>query len=299
MRTYLQAFFFLLQVEYGFSQGLLFPSLLGAGNGILSLNETKGMASRYYLGSDLLPGIPLFHEINTSTTSLMVQYGLSDRVNIQAQTRYIQNRGKADQRLIYGTPYKNRSTGLQDIDLGVWLRLFQHTTPRGSLSVSSTHSITLPLTDYTHGTDLQSLLAIGYGATGISTGVDILLQSEEGLFGALSANMEYWSRQIPNKTTQGIRSGYVHPDIVAYLFLIHRCSLSGVDAFTDGFDGNFLLSRIDHSLLGLHIVKPVGSGWGLLLNAETVIAGRNTPKSASFTLGITFAFGANQPFNTY
>lgn len=289
----------LIHIEFGYGQGLLLPDPLGAGNGIVSLQETKGVASRYYLGTELLPHIPLFQKIATSTTSLMAQVGISDRIDLQVQAQYIHIQGQADRRLIDSTPYENQLSGFQDVDIGVRIRLHRFTFSNITLGVSSNHSFTLPITDYTQGADLQSILAIGNGATGIRNGVDILLKSKKGLFGTASTHVEHWSQQIPNQLVAGMSTGYFHPDVLLMFFLTNHSSLSGVDGFSEDFDGNFLLTRVRRSLLGVQLLKPVGSGWGIQVIADTVIAGRNTPKSSSFTLGITYNLGSNQPFNTY
>lgn len=272
----------------------------GSGNGQVNLSETIENYSDFYLGPDLVDGVPVFQKVAVQSTSLYLNYGFNDQFDILLNIPYIRTRGSAHRPTVTDLEFENIRNGLQDMSIFLKMLGYQSTLGIGELRWVNVLGLELPASNYQVDEGFQSILAIGNQSQRISIRTMGLLQFHSGIFISLSGGYVAKNRRVPDAVVGESKIGLAHKDIYFEVFLENQNSISGADILALDFDGFFPSTRVNYTKTGASIYKPIGSGFGMSLAGSLLLNGRNIGNSTAFSLGIGYSFGPeNQKLNHY
>jgi hypothetical protein len=244
------------------------------GSGSVSLSYVSQDADQFYIGGNLL-SLP-FGSIKVDTTTVGVQYGLTDALAVDAKLPYAKR-----------TSGLGGDKGLGDARLGLtWRALDEFSTP-GAPTVS------LRLGGIFAGDyETQRPDSIGDGASGYEASVLVgkYLTRAFALRGELGLRVR--SKEVPNETFVQVGADLrLAPGLTASAAYSVTRSSGSLDIGGPGFDpSKFQQVKEERDLVSVGLSYAVARNVGLSANIGKITNGRNTSKADVFGLGVTVDF---------
>lgn len=231
-------------------------------------------ADSFYLGSDEMS---LPDDLEQTTYSLAVEYGLTDSLALTATVGYAESDYP---------PAGDNDGGLTDSRLGVAFRVLdEYQNP--SWPTLTLSALAIIEGDYETG----RIDAIGDGASGYELRAEVGREFVRGVRGWGSVGYRDRSSPVPSETTYAVgldaSLGRSWSAAVSYDLLRSDGDLDiGGPGFTDA---RFPEVREEYDLVRASLAYRFAQRWGLALNYASVLDGRNTSASDVYGLAIGLA----------
>ncbi|MBC6995013.1 hypothetical protein QWY85_01020 [Neolewinella lacunae] len=263
----------------------------GQGRGSVALSYTAETYDNVFLVPSIeADGVPVFNEVNVNSISLYGVYGLSDRLDVVVSLPYISSRGAASTTILSETGFENKRQGIQD--LSAFLKFKAHSVQLGtsSLDFLLAAGVRTPLGDYPVDEGLQSILAIGNGATS-GTGLAMAhFKAQNGIFLTTQAGYSLRGGDVPDALLGEIKAGIAGRGFYADVWFAGQTSDGGVNILGEGFVGNFPATDVSFHRIGANVFIPVVGGLGAGIGASRYLSGRNIGQSTGVSGSIVLSF---------
>ena len=271
--------------------------MAGKGHGSVVVSGTTERYDNVYLAPDKIDGVPIFQEVRVNSLNLYTTYGLTDKIDAIVSLPYIQSKGKApgtvisDLNSLYSTAgYTNVRQGLQDITGILKFKSYSREIGSSILDLLGVVSISTPVSNYQTNTGYGYIIAIGNQATKYTASGVAHLKTSSGVFATGQVGYSLRNGLVPNALVGEAKIGYAGPKTYLEGFASFQESNSGTDISEEGFKGFFPATRVNYIRLGASAYRPLAKGVGIVLGANTYVAGRNIGKSTGYSAGISYNF---------
>lgn len=295
----LVCFFGLLQsgAPVARAQGLVGGFMAGKGHGSVVVSGTTEQYSSVYLAPDKIDGVPIFREVRVNSLNLFATYGISDKVDLVLTLPYIQSRGQADGAVIddlnalyASSGYTNVRQGLQDATGLLKFKAYSREIGGTILDLLGTVSVSTPVSDYQTNTGYGYIIAIGNRATKYTAVGIAHLKTRFGAFATGQVGYSLRTGPVPHALVGEAKVGYAGPRTYVEGSVSFQESNGGLDISEAGFTGAFPSTRVNYVRLGASVFRPLAKGVGLVLGANTYVAGRNIGKATGYSAGLSYNF---------
>ncbi|HEX8326569.1 MAG TPA: hypothetical protein VF629_03430 [Hymenobacter sp.] len=279
------------------AQSFVSGFMAGKGHGSVVVSGTTERYDDVYLAPDKIRGVPIFQEVRVNSLNLYATYGLSDKIDAIISLPYIQSKGKApgtvisDLNALYSTAgYTNVRQGLQDVT--AILKFKSYTVELGSsiLDLLGVASFSTPVGNYETNTGYGYIIAIGNRATKYTASGVAHLKTSTGVFVTGQVGYSLRTGQVPHALIGEAKIGYAGPKNYIEGYASFQESNGGTDISQNGFNGFFPSTRVNYIRLGISGYRPIANGFGVVLGANTYVAGRNIGKATGFSAGGSYNF---------
>ncbi|WP_046246780.1 hypothetical protein [Hymenobacter terrenus] len=279
------------------AQSLVSGFMAGKGHGSIVLSGTTENYDDVYLAPEKIEGVPIFREVRVNSLNLYGTYGLSDKIDVIVSLPYIESKGKANAGVIADLSstnpaggYTNVRRGLQDIT-GI-LKFKSYSVELGSsiLDLLGVVSVSTPVSNYQTNSGYGYIIAIGNRATKYSTAGVLHLKTSSGIFATGQVGYSLRTGPVPNALIGEAKIGYAGPKTYIEGFASFQESNGGIDISEAGFTGLFPSTRVNYIRLGASVYRPIAKGIGVVLGANTYVAGRNIGKATGYSAGVSYNF---------
>ncbi|MBT9392698.1 hypothetical protein KLP40_05935 [Hymenobacter sp. NST-14] len=273
------------------AQSLSSGFLPGKKHGSISVSTTQEWYKQVYLVPEKIDQVPIFDRIRIQSVNLYANYGITDKIEAVVSLPFVRSEGHASPQVLQDGNYTNVRQGLQDVT-GL-LKFKGYSTELGSsiLNLLGVVSVSTPASNYKNEQGLEYIIAIGNGATKVSTSGIAHLQTASGVFVTGQTGYSVRSGRVPNAFLAEAKVGYAGPLFYVDGWVSYQKSASsGTDILQPGFDNFFPATRVDFTRVGLSAFRPLAQGFGLVLGASTYVGGRNVGKSTGLTGGLAYNF---------
>ncbi len=243
--------------------------------------------------------------VSTNTTTLMGNYGITDKLNVIVGLPYIKTKATTGQ--LAG------QAGVQDFSMYLkWIGL-QKNIKNGTFSATLIGGLSTPVGNYT-----PDLLPLSIGLQSKTAQLRLLADYEKNNWFAtvsgtyivrgnvtLDRNTYYTTElhysnkvRMPNATQFNIRAGYRSDVWIAEVICNKWITNGGFDISKNNMP--FVSNKMNATTLGAHIKYNTKflNGLAFLLDASTTVTGRNVGKANSIGLGVLYAFSVGRNTNT-
>lgn len=277
-------------VDIVYSQSPISGFIQGKGKGNVSLSYSSEKYDEVYLVPEEVDGVPIFNEVQISSTSLYVTYGITNQLDIVLSLPYIIAEGSASQEVLNNLNYENKRSGVQDVSVFIKYNPFYFDYGSSSLRLIGALGLKIPLGGYEENEGLQSIIAIGNRSTTLSAIGLAMFEMNSGLFvsGQFGGNLT--SNDVPNSYTSELKLGYAANKFYGDAYLANQTSISGVDILGEGFQGFFPATKVNYTKIGLNLYSPIYQDFGLAAGVSRLVAGRNIGKATGFYGALVYKF---------
>jgi hypothetical protein len=278
-------------------QSLVSGFMAGKGHGSVVVSGTAESYTKVFLAPEKIEGVPIFQEVRVSSLNLYATYGITDKIDAILSLPFIQSKGRApgavitDLNTLYSTQgYTNMRQGVQD--LTALFKFKSYTAELGSsiLDLLGVVSVSTPLSDYQTNTGYGYIIAIGNHATKYTASGVAHLKTSTGVFATGQLGYSLRSGPVPNALVGEAKLGYAGPKTYVEGFASFQESNGGTDISEAGFTGFFPTTRVNYLRLGASVYRPLAKGIGVVLGANTYVAGRNIGKATGYSAGVSYNF---------
>jgi len=279
------------------AQSLVSGFMAGKGHGSVVLSGTTERYDNVYLAPEKIDRVPVFQEVRVNSLNLYTTYGLSDKIDAVISLPYIQSKGKAagavinDLNTLYPTAgFANVRQGLQDITGLLKFKSYSREIGSSILDLLGVVSFSTPISNYQTNTGYGYIIAIGNQATKYTASGVAHLKTSSGVFATGQVGYSLRSGLVPNALVGEAKIGYAGPRTYVEGFAAFQESNGGTDISEAGFNGFFPSTRVNYIRLGASAYRPLAKGVGIVLGANTYVAGRNIGKSTGYSAGLSYNF---------
>ena len=279
------------------AQSLVSGFMAGKGHGSVVLSGTTERYDNVYLAPEKIDRVPVFQEVRVNSLNLYTTYGLSDKIDAVISLPYIQSKGKAagavinDLNTLYPTAgFANVRQGLQDITGLLKFKSYSREIGSSILDLLGVVSFSTPISNYQTNTGYGYIIAIGNQATKYTASGVAHLKTSSGVFATGQVGYSLRSGLVPNALVGEAKIGYAGPRTYIEGFAAFQESNGGTDISEAGFNGFFPSTRVNYIRLGASAYRPLAKGVGIVLGANTYVAGRNIGKSTGYSAGLSYNF---------
>ena len=279
------------------AQSLVSGFMAGKGHGSVVLSGTTERYDNVYLAPEKIDRVPVFQEVRVNSLNLYTTYGLSDKIDAVISLPYIQSKGKAagavinDLNTLYPTAgFANVRQGLQDITGLLKFKSYSREIGSSILDLLGVVSFSTPISNYQTNTGYGYIIAIGNQATKYTASGVAHLKTSSGVFATGQIGYSLRSGLVPNALVGEAKIGYAGPRTYVEGFAAFQESNGGTDISEAGFNGFFPSTRVNYIRLGASAYRPLAKGVGIVLGANTYVAGRNIGKSTGYSAGLSYNF---------
>ena len=279
------------------AQSLVSGFMAGKGHGSVVLSGTTERYDNVYLAPEKIDRVPVFQEVCVNSLNLYTTYGLSDKIDAVISLPYIQSKGKAagavinDLNTLYPTAgFANVRQGLQDITGLLKFKSYSREIGSSILDLLGVVSFSTPISNYQTNTGYGYIIAIGNQATKYTASGVAHLKTSSGVFATGQVGYSLRSGLVPNALVGEAKIGYAGPRTYVEGFAAFQESNGGTDISEAGFNGFFPSTRVNYIRLGASAYRPLAKGVGIVLGANTYVAGRNIGKSTGYSAGLSYNF---------
>jgi hypothetical protein len=237
----------------------------------VGLSVSRETATVLYQGTE-----PLKSGRNTMAYSVFGIYGISDRINVQANIPYLNvNKGKV--------------TDFQDFSLYFKYLLLSKDNSKGKLDLMAATGLSQPLGEYvTSGSSAIGQMAI--------TGDGRLIAQQNfnnNFFASLQAGYFLKTDPIPNSVSSSLKIGYAgkfYADVwYEFLHAFGGTDYLGTGSLaTTSASGGFRGLGFSYNKIGGTVYYAVSKHFGVFGGASYILSGRNAFKNTGFNLGFVF-----------
>lgn len=277
-------------VNTAYSQSPISGFMQGKGKGNVSLSYSSEKYDQVYLVPEEVDGVPVFNEVQISSTSLYATYGITDQLDVVFSLPYISSKGDASQEVLNNLNFENKRSGVQDVSVFVKYNPFYYDFGSSSLRLIGALGMKTPLGGYDENEGLQSIIAIGNRSTTISAIGLAMFKMNSGVFASGQFGGNLASNDVPNSYTSELKLGYAAAKFYGDAYLANQTSTSGVDILAEGFQGFFPATKVNYTKIGLNLYAPVYQDFGLATGFSTLVAGRNIGKATGFYGALVYKF---------
>lgn len=277
-------------VNIVYSQSPISGFMQGKGKGNVSLSYSSEKYDEVYLVPEEVDGVPIFNEVQISSTSLYTTYGITDQLDVVLSLPYITTEGSASQEVLNNLNYENKRNGVQDVSVFIKYNPFYFDYGSSSLRLIGALGLKTPLGGYEENEGLQSIIAIGNRSTTLSAIGLAMFKMNSGLFvsGQFGGNLA--SNDVPNSYISELKLGYAANKFYGDAYLANQTSTSGVDILGEGFQGFFPATKVNYTKIGLNLYSPIYQDFGLAAGVSSLVAGRNIGKATGFYGALVYKF---------
>ncbi len=277
-------------VNIVYSQSPISGFMQGKGKGNVSLSYSSEKYDKVYLVPEEVDGVPIFNEVQISSTSLYATYGITNQLDVVLSLPYIIAEGSASQEVLSNLNYENKRSGVQDVSVFIKYNPFYFDYGSSSLRLIGALGLKTPLGGYEENEGLQSIIAIGNRSTTLSAIGLAMFKMNSGLFvsGQFGGNLA--SNDVPNSYISELKLGYAANKFYGDAYLANQTSTSGVDILGEGFQGFFPATKVNYTKIGLNLYSPIYQDFGLAAGVSSLVAGRNIGKATGFYGALVYKF---------
>jgi hypothetical protein len=269
-------------------QSLVSGFMAGKKQGSIVVSGTSEQYKMVYLVPEKVDGVPIFNEIRVSSLNLYATYGLSDKIDVIVSLPYIRSEGQADVRTFITSNYTNTRQGLQDISGILKFKSYSRELGSSILDLIGVVGVSTPASNYQSNTGLEYIIAIGNRSTKFNASGVAHLKTASGVFLTGQAGYSLRDNRVPNALVGEAKVGYAGPKTYLEAYASFQKSDGGTDILQPGFDGFFPATRVDYLRIGVSAFRPIAKGLGLVLGANTYVAGRNLGQSTGISAGVSY-----------
>lgn len=277
-------------VNIVYSQSPINGFMQGKGKGNVSLSYSSEKYDKVYLVPEEVDGVPIFNEVQISSTSLYATYGITNQLDVVLSLPYIIAEGSASQEVLSNLNYENKRSGVQDVSVFIKYNPFYFDYGSSSLRLIGALGLKTPLGGYEENEGLQSIIAIGNRSTTLSAIGLAMFKMNSGLFvsGQFGGNLA--SNDVPNSYISELKLGYAANKFYGDAYLANQTSTSGVDILGEGFQGFFPATKVNYTKIGLNLYSPIYKDFGLAAGVSSLVAGRNIGKATGLYGALVYKF---------
>lgn len=277
-------------VNIVYSQSPISGFMQGKGKGNVSLSYSSEKYDKVYLVPEEVDGVPIFNEVQISSTSLYATYGITNQLDVVLSLPYIIAEGSASQEVLNNLNYENKRSGVQDVSVFIKYNPFYFDYGSSSLRLIGALGLKTPLGGYEENEGLQSIIAIGNRSTTLSAIGLAMFKMNSGLFvsGQFGGNLT--SNDVPNSYISELKLGYAANKFYGDAYLANQTSTSGVDILGEGFQGFFPATKVNYTKIGLNLYSPIYKDFGLAAGVSSLVAGRNIGKATGLYGALVYKF---------
>jgi hypothetical protein len=260
----------------------------GKGNSSTAVSFSNETYGKVFLVPNKINGVPVFNDVKVTSVSLYNSYGVTDNFDLSIGVPYIKTEGNATEGVLKELNYANTRSGFQDISINAKVRVFSKQMDASKLDFLVTGGIKTPTSKYEVNEGLQSILAIGNGATQVNgiAGAHLFLNS--GLFFTTQIGYSLRTKRAPNALIGEMKAGFAHKRFYADVFFAGQTSDSGTNILGEGFDGVFPATDVSYHKTGLTVYIPLGGGFGISGAATKLLNGRNIGDATGISGSIVY-----------
>ena len=273
-----------------YSQSPISGFMQGKGKGNVSVSYSSEKYDEVYLVPEKSEGVPIFNEVQISSSSLYATYGITDQLDVVLSLPYISAKGDASEEVLTNLNYENKRSGLQDVSVFVKYNPFYFDFGSSTLRIIGALGLKTPLGSYKEDEGLQSIIAIGNRSTTISAIGVAMFKMNSGFFVSGQSGLNLASNEVPNSYISELKLGYAVAKFYGDAFLANQTSTSGVDILGEGFQGFFPATKVNFTKVGLNLYSPIYKEFGVAAGASTLVAGRNIGKATGFYGALVYKF---------
>lgn len=262
----------------------------GKGNGNVVLSYSAEKYSKVFLVPNQVDGVPVFNDVETTSTSIYATYGISNVLDVVVSLPYISSKGNASDAVLQNLGFQNERSGLQDVSVFLKYNPFYIKLGKSRLRLMGALGVKTPVGGYKVDEGLQSIIAIGNRATTISPIAIAHYTFEGGFFTTGQAGYNISTGNVPSSYLTEFKLGYAASKIYLDAFLSVQKSTSGVDILGNGFTGFFPETRVNATKLGFNLYVPFGNNFGISTGLSSAIGGRNLGRSTGVYGAIIYKF---------
>ncbi|GAA4365425.1 hypothetical protein GCM10023185_35680 [Hymenobacter saemangeumensis] len=262
--------------------------MAGKGQGSVVISGTTEQYKNVFLVPEKVNGVPIFEEVRVSSLNLYGTYGITDKLDVILSVPYIRSEGKADPRIFTSPNYTNSRQGFQDFSGILKYKLYSRELGSSILDVLGVAGVSTPISNYETSQGLEYIIAIGNRATKYTAAGVAHLKTASGVFLTGQAGYSLRENPVPNAFVGEAKVGYAGPKTYVEAYASFQKSDGGTDILQPGFDGLFTATKVDYVRVGVSIFRPIAKGVGVVLGANTYVAGRNLGQSTGFSAGISY-----------
>ena len=279
-------------------QGLVGGFMAGKGHGSVVVSGTTERYESVYLAPAKIDHVPAYESVRVNSLNLYATYGITDKIDAVVSLPYIQSKSSADEAVISSLAAQQPTKGFassrqdfQDITGLLKFKAYTRETNVGIIDLLGVVSVSTPVSNYETNQGLGYIIAIGNRATKYTAVGIAHLKTGSGIFATGQLGYSLRTGQVPNALIGEAKIGYAGPKTYLEGYATFQESNSGTDITENGFDKSFFPStRVNYVRLGASIFRPLAKGIGVVLGANTYVAGRNIGKSTGYSLGVTYNF---------
>ncbi|WP_445456640.1 hypothetical protein [Flavobacterium sp. HNIBRBA15423] len=277
-------------VNIVYSQSPISGFMQGKGKGNVSLSYSSEKYDKVYLVPEEVDGVPIFNEVQISSTSLYATYGITNQLDVVLSLPYIIAEGSASQEVLSNLNYENKRSGVQDVSVFIKYNPFYFDYGSSSLRLIGALGLKTPLGGYEENEGLQSIIAIGNRSTTLSAIGLAMFKMNSGPFVSGQFGGSLASNDVPNSYISELKLGYAANKFYGDAYLANQTSTSGVDILGEGFQGFFPATKVNYTKIGLNLYSPIYQDFGLATGVSSLVAGRNIGKATGFYGALVYKF---------
>lgn len=262
----------------------------GKGNGAIAVSYSAEQYDNVFLVPNDAQGVPVFNEVNVTSTSLYATYGISNRFDAIVSLPFIKAEGNASESVLNELGYENTRSGIQDLSVFLKYNPYNCEIGTASLHFMLGAGLKTPVGDYKVDEGLQSIIAIGNRATSFNGLAIAQVRFNDGLFLTTQAGYSLRNGEVPNALVGEIKAGYAGRHIYVDTWFAGQVSDGGVDILGEGFEGFFPATDVSFNRIGLNVYVPIAGGFGLSAGASKYLNGRNVGESTGFSGSVVYSF---------
>lgn len=262
----------------------------GKGNGAIAVSYSAEQYDNVFLVPNDAQGVPVFNEVNVTSTSLYGTYGISNRFDAIVSLPFIKAEGNASESVLNELGYENTRSGIQDLSVFLKYNPYNCEIGTASLHFMLGAGLKTPVGDYKVDEGLQSIIAIGNRATSFNGLAIAQVRFNDGLFLTTQAGYSLRNGEVPNALVGEIKAGYAGRHIYVDTWFAGQVSDGGVDILGEGFEGFFPATDVSFNRIGLNVYVPIAGGFGLSAGASKYLNGRNVGESTGFSGSVVYSF---------
>ncbi|MHA7056070.1 hypothetical protein ACWGOQ_0002550 [Aquimarina sp. M1] len=260
------------------------------GKGSITLSQSMESYDQVFLVPEKVDRVPVFDQVDISSTSLYVDYSFSDNFMVVANLPFIRSEGNASEASQENNGFENVRQGVQDLSLYTKYRFYTADIGKSKLDFIGSLGVEFPVGNYEVDEGLQSIIAIGNRSTDINSLGILTYKHNSGFFATGQIGYSIRNNDVPDAFFNELKLGYAAQKFYVDAYISNQISQGGVDILGEGFNGFFPATKVNYTRIGLNAYVPVINHIGISGGANTYVAGRNLGVSTGFYGGLTYSF---------
>ncbi len=261
------------------------------GKGAISLSYSSEKYNEVYFNAELVKGIPVFSEVQTTALNLYANYGITSKLEAVFSLPYIQSVGKGEEAFLAANGYENKRSGLQDASFFIKYKMYSHRMDEGNFDFLLSLGVQTPVGGYKSDEGLQSVIAIGNNGTkGMGLAI-AQVKLNNGFFLTGQAGYRISTNKVPSAFVSEVKVGYAASKVYTDCWIaFQKSSVKGTDILQPEWQLFFPSTQVNYARIGANLYFPIYSGFGINFGLNSFVAGRNLGKSAGYSIGLVSNF---------